>query len=492
MASPDNPFEEGADTRRFLDDLYKVIVDEALAKGCNVNTKVVDFQFPEKLSTLIDTEIKKEPESHDKLLDLARQIIQYSVKTGNPRFFNQQYGGLNPYSLAGSWLSDSLNTNLHTFEVAPAFVILEKSIFRKLCGLVGFSRGDGVFCPGGSFAVFMAIHLARYKRFPELKKTGMMASPKFVLFASQEVHYSVTKGAGFLGFGTDNVISVKSDDRGKMIPADFENKVLQAKERGEVPLFVMATGGSTVLGCFDPLPAVADICQEHDIWMHTDACWGGTTLLSAKHKHLLDGIHRSDSVSWNFHKMGGALLQCSAFLVKEMDLLRESNALSATYLFQKDKFYDTSYDIGDNTVQCGRKVDVVKLWFMWKALGDRGMESRVDKLFETSQYFTERLKKTEGFRLVIPKFECTNVCFWYIPPSMRGQPETPEWWEKLSKVAPVIKERMVMDGSMMIGYNPLLHKDFVNFFRIVFVNERQTKELADFVLEEISRLGKDL
>lgn len=37
-----------------------------------------------------------------------------------------------------------------------------------------------------------------------------------------------------------------------------------------MPLFVMATCGSTVLGSFDPLPAVADICQKHDIWMHTD------------------------------------------------------------------------------------------------------------------------------------------------------------------------------------------------------------------------------
>ena len=29
---------------------------------------------------------------------------------------------------------------------------------------------------------------------------------------------------------------------------------------------------------------------------------------------------------------------------------------------------------------------------------------------------------------------CTNICFWYIPPRMRGLPETSEWWQELGKV----------------------------------------------------------
>ena len=30
--------------------------------------------------------------------------------------------------------------------------------------------------------------------------------------------------------------------------------------------------------------------------------------------------------------------------------------------------------------------------------------------------------------------ECTNVCFWYIPPSMRGQKEDEAWWKKVNEV----------------------------------------------------------
>lgn len=48
-------------------------------------------------------------------------------------------------------------------------------------------------------------------------------------------------------------------------------------------------------------------------------------------------------------------------------LLQACNELCANYLFQPDKQYDVTYDTGDKTIQCGRHVDVFKLWLMWKA-----------------------------------------------------------------------------------------------------------------------------
>lgn len=59
--------------------------------------------------------------------------------------------------------------------------------------------------------------------------------------------------------------------------------------------------------------------------------------------------------------------QCSTFLTKHEHVLTESNSSCAEYLFQKDKFYDTTYDTGDKHIQCGRRADVFKFWFMWKA-----------------------------------------------------------------------------------------------------------------------------
>jgi glutamate/tyrosine decarboxylase-like PLP-dependent enzyme len=76
---------------------------------------------------------------------------------------------------------------------------------------------------------------------------------------------------------------------------------------------------------------------------------------------------RADSVVWNPHKLLAAPQQCSVLLVRHPDIIKACHACNATYLFQKDKFYDVSFDFGDKYLQCGRKADVFKFWLMWKA-----------------------------------------------------------------------------------------------------------------------------
>ncbi|XP_063340857.2 acidic amino acid decarboxylase GADL1-like [Pelmatolapia mariae] len=335
-----------------------------------------------------------------------------------------------------------------------------------------------------------AVNLARYRCCPNIKENGLSTAPRLVMFTSQECHYSISKAAALLGIGTKNVYAIPSDERGKIIPSALEEQILSAKSEGAVPFMVNATAGTTVLGAFDPIDVIADICEKHNLWLHVDACWGGAALVSSRHKHLLKGIHRADSVAWNPHKMLMACLQCSAFMVRDKtSLLQRCHSARASYLFQQDKFYDVSYDTGDKSVQCSRKPDAFKIWLMWKALGSRELEQRVDRALAMARYLAEEIKKREGFRLLMEP-EYANICFWYIPPSLRNLPDGPELWEKLHKVAPVIKERMMKKGSMMVGYQP--HGEKANFFRMIIISPQVSRQDMDFVLDEIHNLGKDL
>jgi glutamate decarboxylase len=85
-------------------------------------------------------------------------------------------------------------------------------------------------------------------------------------------------------------------------------------------------------------------------------------------------VYRADSVTWNPHKLLTAPQQCSTFLLRHEGVLSACHSASAQYLFQKDKFYDTQYDTGDKHIQCGRRADVLKFWFMWKAKVGRTKE----------------------------------------------------------------------------------------------------------------------
>lgn len=120
-------------------------------------------------------------------------------------------------------------------------------------------------------------------------------------------------------------------------------------------------------GAFDPINEIADICKKHNIWLHIDAAWGGGLIFSQKHRAKLNGIERADSIVINPHKLLAVPQQCSMLLVRDAGILHGAHDRGAEYLFQRDKHYDRSYDPGDKYLQCGRKCDVFKFWFMWKA-----------------------------------------------------------------------------------------------------------------------------
>ncbi|MBN3274005.1 GADL1 decarboxylase, partial [Polyodon spathula] len=609
---------------RFVEEAFPIIMEEAIRKATDVNEKVCEWQPPEELKQLLDLDLREGGEAPQQILKRCKDVIKYSVKTGHPRFFNQLYAGMDHYSLVARFITEAINPSVYTFEVSPTFVMIEEVILKKMIEYVGWKEGgDGIFSPGGSVSNMYAVNLARYKHCPSIKDEGLSGMPRLVMFTSEECHYSIGKAAAFLGIGTKNVYVVPADERGKMIPEELEKQVQRAVKEGAVPFIVCATAGTTVLGAFDPLEKIADICQKHGLWFHVDASWGGGALMSNKHCHLLNGIQRADSVAWNPHKMLMAGLQCCAFLVKDKTgLFEKCHSSQASYLFQQDKFYDVSYDTGDKSIQCSRRADAFKFWLMWKAVGTRGLEDRVNRalalasyvlivqgcikpqkmrrdmdyprriavvsaalnrshsyshtklstvcvhavpsvvhsavtdavmthmalhtilsgffhspsLVAVTMYLAEEIKKKEGFRLILEP-EYANVCFWYIPPSLRNMPDGPEFWKKLhqlwaaykqarrrparlqgslvhgvkkhfrstvkqgkltafavlvieKEVAPVIKERMMKKGSVMVGYQP--HRDKVNFFRQIIISPQVSREDMDFVLQEIEALGKDL
>jgi len=97
------------------------------------------------------------------------------------------------------------------------------------------------------------------------------------MFFLKQGHYSVKKGAHWLGIGTDNVVPVKTDSHGRMMPSDLICCIQQTIAEGKKPFFVSATAGTTVLGAFDPLEQLADICHHYGLWLHVDV---GTIIVS--------------------------------------------------------------------------------------------------------------------------------------------------------------------------------------------------------------------
>ncbi|MEQ2282644.1 Glutamate decarboxylase 2, partial [Ameca splendens] len=258
-------------TMTFLQEVVDILL-AYIVESFDRETKVIDFHYPNELLQLNNWELQDEPATLDDILISCRATLKYAIKTAHPRYFNQLSTGLDMVGLAADWLTSTANTNMFTYEVAPVFVLLEYVTLKKMREIIGWSdgRGDGIFSPGGAISNMYAMLLARFKMFPEVKEKGMSSVPRLAAFTSEHSHFSIKKGAAALGIGTESVICIKADECGKLIPADLERRILEAKQKGFVPFFVSATAGTTVYGAFDPLIAISDICRKYNIWFHVD------------------------------------------------------------------------------------------------------------------------------------------------------------------------------------------------------------------------------
>ncbi|RUS79759.1 hypothetical protein EGW08_012475 [Elysia chlorotica] len=163
------------------------------------------------------------------------------------------------------------------------------------------------------------------------------------------------------------------------------------------------------------------------------------------------------------------------------------------------KFLDDAYNIiKEEALQKGTDRDSLVVDFKHpeelELYGDLDPYSQiggwVTTTLNTNLYFTEKLKVTEGFKMVLPEFQCINICFWYIPRRLRGKVEDKVWWQEVNDAK--LKERMMKAGTLMIQYQALSDKNWVNFYRIIMLNRHLTHRDLDFVLEEFERLGHDL
>lgn len=165
-----------AQHERFLRNFVEEVMQLAVFNATDRNNKVLEWTNPEDLAEILDLNLKAGPDSDERLLELARDTIKYSVKTGHPYFVNQLFSAVDPYALAGQWLTDALNPSVYTYEVAPVFILMEEVVLKEMRTIVGWKDGDGdgIFCPGGSIANGYAIQCARFKYMPDVKVSHQM------------------------------------------------------------------------------------------------------------------------------------------------------------------------------------------------------------------------------------------------------------------------------------------------------------------------------
>lgn len=218
-------------------------------------------------------------------------------------------------------------------------------------------------------------------------------------------------------------------------------------------------------------------------------------------------MNRAHSITWDPHKGMGVPIQCAVVLTKHKGELMKCNRYAAEYLFKDAnlekiiargedatgnaaaELEEKSYDLGDKSLQCGRHVDVLKIWLMFKRYGRGYFERRIENAFANRDHMIARMKQMPDEFQVVSEPMYLNLCFWYLPPSVRGMQESdPKRKQLIDAGVQSIRRSLLEEGIVYINYQP--QGQLPNFFRPIFNSANTSIADVDRMIERIRYHGE--
>ncbi|NOR21923.1 MAG: aminotransferase class I/II-fold pyridoxal phosphate-dependent enzyme, partial [Candidatus Aminicenantes bacterium] len=277
-----------------------------------------------------------------------------------------------PPSILAELLTAALGAQCMIWQTSPAAAELEEVVMEWLRQMLGLPEGmTGVIQDTASTATLVALLTAREKA-TDFKANQEGLKKALVIYASEETHSSIEKGAKIAGYGRENLRYIPTDESFAMIPSELEEAVERDKKDGLQPACVVATLGTTSSTAIDPLAAIGKICRRHSLWLHVDAAFAGTAAILPEKKSMLEGAEDVDSFVFNPHKWMLTNFDCSAYFVKDPDVLIRTFEIHPEYL--KTGLDAQVKNFRDWGIQLGRRFRALKLWFVIRSYGVEGLQ----------------------------------------------------------------------------------------------------------------------
>ena len=409
-------------------------------------------------------------------------MLAHAQNLHHPHYIGHQVPA--PVPLAG--LCDAMgsvtNQPMAVFEMGPWATAVERALVDALGEQLGFPSGTfaGFITHGGSLANYTALLTARNVALGDAWEQGVdVGTQAPVMLTQADAHYSIARAAGMLGLGTRNVVKVGLDDRRRMDPAALRIELEQARATDRKVIAVCASCCTTPIGAFDPLPAIADLCEEFGVWLHVDAAHGGAACFSPRWRHLVGGINRAESVVWDAHKMLFVPALCAFVFYKNRDHRFEAFRQDAPYLFDPGDPGKADYDVGLQTVECTKRAAGFGLWGVWSLFGADLFRTLIEGTFDLAQQFHQLLEQEPDF---LPLYEpqCNIVVFRYRPAEWAGLTE-----EELGLRQLALRRSLMDSGDFYITATKL---HGMGALRVTIINPLTTILDLEQLLESLRRV----
>ena len=373
-----NPYGENKDLLKLLNQTSKIICEW--------------FSLTEELSPLPHKtkNIISEPNN----LGCEIKILLDDINTLIYSSFNPSHPGslahLDPppltISIVGDLVAGALNNNLLAEELSPGISKIENDLCKWFANEIGFSNSSGgIAASGGTLNNLNALVCSRYN-------AGLTFDPEASFIISEEAHVSFKKCARIIGVKDENLISVETDNYGKMDVSKLKKKIKNSKLLGKKIFSIVATLGTTIRGSIDPIYEIGNICKKNNIWFHIDGSIGGIFAISNNKEEDLKEINHlniANSITINPQKLLGITKTSSILLVDDINHLKNTFYTGLPYLDSTDEVQNR----GELGVQGSRPAEIIKLWLGLRFLGKVGINDILKSSTRKKILFENNLDK---------------------------------------------------------------------------------------------------
>ena len=332
---------------------------------------------------------------HAVLDQVEGNVLPNTMRVDHPRFFGFVPGPNNFIGVMADALAAGFNIFSGTWISGAAAAQVELVVIdwlRELCGLPETARG--LFTSGGSMANVTALAAARHAVLDD-EVSGAVA------YCSDQTHTSVDRALRLLGFAPDQLRRLSPDDQFRLDPEALTEAIAEDRAAGRRPFCVIASAGTTNTGAVDPLPALADVADDEDLWLHVDGAYGAAAVVCERGRKRLAGLDRADSLTMDPHKWLFQPFEIGGVLVRDERHLRRAFRLEAEYL-EDAVGADDEVNFSAYGIQLTRSFRALKLWMTLKVFGRKHVAEAVRGGFERAEQAERLLRDRPEWSVVTP------------------------------------------------------------------------------------------
>lgn len=415
-------------------------------------------------------------------------LLDHSLFTGHPRFYGFITAGPTPIGILGDLLGAAVNPNVGGYVLSPMATEIEAQTVRWIAEMLDYPTDcGGLLVSGGNMANFVGFLAARRAKATwNVRAEGMDATHgKMRVYTSAETHTWVQKAADLFGLGTDAIRWIPTDSRQRMDIQALRRQIEADLDNGDIPFLVVGTGGSVSTGAIDPLPEIAAICREYDLWFHVDGAYGGFAAAVPDVDPDLKGLSLADSVAIDPHKWLYAPLEAGCALVRDREVLHNTFVFHPAYYHMIDMAEDPAINYHEYGMQNSRGFRALKVWLALQHVGLEGYRQMLSddmalsrEMFRAAAEHPELEACTQGLSI---------ATFRYAPPGL--QPGTAETEAYLNRLNTELLDRLQVGGETFMS-NAVLDGKFL--LRACIVNFRTSLQDVLAIPEIVARVGRQV